>query len=93
MDGDQDAAHGHAQIDQGVLSQLQTGLGRLRHGVRDPQGVQARRVPVVPGAGDQDQVRPQVGRDVERRVLARAVRLHAEDRVFPNGSRTVVFDD
>jgi formyltetrahydrofolate hydrolase len=24
--------------------------------------------------------------------LARAVRLHAEDRVFPNGSRTVVFD-
>lgn len=34
-----------------------------------------------------------IGRDVERRVLARAVRLHAEDRVFPNGSRTVVFDD
>lgn len=33
-----------------------------------------------------------IGRDVERRVLARAVRLHAEDRVFPNGSRTVVFD-
>ncbi len=33
-----------------------------------------------------------IGRDVERRVLARAVRLHAEDRVFANGSRTVVFD-
>ena len=33
-----------------------------------------------------------IGRDVERRVLARAVRLHAEDRVFPNGTRTVVFD-
>ena len=33
-----------------------------------------------------------IGRDVERRVLSRAVRLHAEDRVFPNGSRTVVFD-
>ena len=33
-----------------------------------------------------------IGRDVERRVLARAVRLHAEDRVFHNGSRTVVFD-
>ncbi len=33
-----------------------------------------------------------IGRDVERRVLARAVRLHAEDRVFPNGMRTVVFD-
>lgn len=32
-----------------------------------------------------------VGRDVERLVLARAVRLHAEDRVFLTGRRTVVF--
>ncbi|CAL9624795.1 Formyltetrahydrofolate deformylase [Streptomyces sp. enrichment culture] len=32
-----------------------------------------------------------IGRDVERVVLARAVRLHAEDRVFLTGSRTVVF--
>lgn len=32
------------------------------------------------------------GRDVERRVLARAVRAHLEDRVFLNGDRTVVFD-
>ncbi len=32
-----------------------------------------------------------VGQDVERRVLARAVRWHAEHRVFVNGSRTVVF--
>lgn len=32
------------------------------------------------------------GRDVERRVLARAVRAHLDDRVFPNGDRTVVFD-
>ena len=32
-----------------------------------------------------------IGRDVERVVLARALRLHAEDRVFLNGSRTVVF--
>lgn len=31
------------------------------------------------------------GRDVERRVLAEAVRLHLEDRVFMNGARTVVF--
>lgn len=31
------------------------------------------------------------GRDVERRVLAEAVRLHLEDRVFVNGARTVVF--
>ncbi|WP_230293176.1 formyltetrahydrofolate deformylase [Croceicoccus sp. Ery5] len=33
------------------------------------------------------------GRDVERRVLARAVKAHLEDRVFLNGDRTVVFSD
>jgi formyltetrahydrofolate deformylase len=32
-----------------------------------------------------------IGRDVERVVLARAVRLHAEDRVTLTGARTVVF--
>jgi formyltetrahydrofolate deformylase len=32
------------------------------------------------------------GRDVERLVLARAVRAHAEDRVVVHGRRTVVFD-
>ncbi|MFM5908409.1 MAG: formyltetrahydrofolate deformylase [Novosphingobium sp.] len=32
------------------------------------------------------------GRDVERRVLAKAVKAHLEDRVFLNGARTVVFD-
>ncbi len=32
-----------------------------------------------------------VGRDVERRVLSHAVRVHAERRVFLSGSRTVVF--
>ncbi|MCF8709820.1 formyltetrahydrofolate deformylase [Rhizorhapis sp. SPR117] len=31
------------------------------------------------------------GRDIERRVLATAVRLHLEDRVLLNGSTTVVF--
>ncbi|MEC3909263.1 formyltetrahydrofolate deformylase [Sphingobium sp. CR2-8] len=31
------------------------------------------------------------GRDIERRVLAEAVRLHVQDRVFLNQSRTVVF--
>ena len=31
------------------------------------------------------------GRDIERRVLAEAVRLHLEDRVLRNGSRTVIF--
>lgn len=31
------------------------------------------------------------GRDAERLVLARAVRAHAEDRVFLDGRRTVVF--
>ncbi len=31
------------------------------------------------------------GRDIERRVLATAVRYHLEDRVLLNGARTVVF--
>ena len=33
------------------------------------------------------------GRDIERRVLARAVRWHGEDRVLLNGRKTVVFTD
>ena len=33
------------------------------------------------------------GRDIERRVLARAVRWHLEDRVLLNGRKTVVFTD
>lgn len=33
-----------------------------------------------------------VGREVERRVLARAVRWHLEDRVLVDGNRTVVFE-
>jgi formyltetrahydrofolate deformylase len=32
------------------------------------------------------------GRDLERVVLARAVRLHLEDRVLVYGNKTVVFD-
>jgi formyltetrahydrofolate deformylase len=33
------------------------------------------------------------GRDIERRVLAEAVRLFAQERVLMNGNRTVVFRD
>ncbi|WP_084564659.1 formyltetrahydrofolate deformylase [Pseudoxanthobacter soli] len=33
------------------------------------------------------------GRDIERRVLARAIAWHLEDRVLMNGKRTVVFAD
>jgi formyltetrahydrofolate deformylase len=33
------------------------------------------------------------GRDIERRVLARAVRYHLDDRVLLNGAKTVVFAD
>ena len=33
------------------------------------------------------------GRDIERRVLARAVRSHLEGRVLMNGTKTVVFPD
>jgi len=32
-----------------------------------------------------------IGRDIERRVLAKAVKLFAEDRIFIVGKRTVVF--
>lgn len=32
-----------------------------------------------------------LGRDIERRVLARAVKLYAEDRIFIVGHRTVIF--
>ncbi|MBL1421062.1 MAG: formyltetrahydrofolate deformylase [Alphaproteobacteria bacterium] len=39
----------------------------------------------------QDLVRK--GRDIERRVLARAVSYHLENRILINGSKTVVFKD
>jgi formyltetrahydrofolate deformylase len=32
-----------------------------------------------------------LGRDIERRVLAKAVKLYAEDRIFIVGQRTVIF--
>ncbi|MGO9468289.1 MAG: formyltetrahydrofolate deformylase [Isosphaeraceae bacterium] len=38
----------------------------------------------------EDMVR--IGREVERRALARAVRWHLEDRVLADGNRTVVFE-
>jgi len=33
------------------------------------------------------------GRDIERRVLARALKYHLEDRVILNGSKTIVFPE
>jgi formyltetrahydrofolate deformylase len=33
-----------------------------------------------------------IGRDIERRVLAKAVRIYAEDRIFLLGNRTVIFN-
>jgi len=33
-----------------------------------------------------------LGRDVERRVLARGVKLHLEDRIIVHGNKTVLFD-
>ncbi len=33
-----------------------------------------------------------IGRDIERRVLARAVKLYAENRIFIVGNRTVIFN-
>jgi formyltetrahydrofolate deformylase len=40
--------------------------------------------------GVDDMIR--IGREVERRVLAQAVRWHLEDRVLVDGARTVVFE-
>ena len=40
--------------------------------------------------GVEDMIR--IGREVERRVLAQAVRWHLEDRVLVDGNRTVVFE-
>lgn len=44
------------------------------------------------GHADDVQELVAMGQDVERRVLARAVRWHAEHRVLLNGHRTVIFD-
>ncbi|HEX2509422.1 MAG TPA: formyltetrahydrofolate deformylase, partial [Microvirga sp.] len=33
------------------------------------------------------------GRDIERRVLSRAIAWHLEGRILLNGSKTVVFRD
>ena len=43
--------------------------------------------------GDTPDALVRKGRDIERRVLARAVRYHIDDRVMINGPRTVVFPD
>jgi formyltetrahydrofolate deformylase len=45
------------------------------------------------GHGDTPDDLIRKGRDIERRVLARAVHYHLEERVFLNGSKTVVFRD
>ncbi len=41
---------------------------------------------------DTPEVMTAKGRDTEARVLARAVKLHLEGRIFMNGARTVVFE-
>jgi formyltetrahydrofolate deformylase len=46
--------------------------------------------PISHGDTPEDLIRR--GRDIERRVLAKAVRHHLDDRILLNGSRTVVFD-
>ena len=33
------------------------------------------------------------GRDIERRVLSRAIAWHLDGRVLPNGTKTIVFRD
>jgi formyltetrahydrofolate deformylase len=41
---------------------------------------------------DPDAMR-QAGRDIEKTVLVEAIRLVADDKVFINGNKTVVFDN
>jgi formyltetrahydrofolate deformylase len=45
------------------------------------------------GHADTPEMLVRKGRDIERRVLARAVHWHLEDRVFPSGNKTVIFRD
>jgi len=33
-----------------------------------------------------------IGRDIERRVLSKAVKLFAEDRIFQTKNRTIIFN-
>ena len=40
---------------------------------------------------EQAETMVRLGRDIERTVLARAVKWHLEDRVLVHGNRTVVF--
>lgn len=61
----------------------QSTIGFLSHGNRD--------VCPEPGSGAWF-ARVRLGREVERRVLARAERWHLEDRVLVDGYRTVVFE-
>ena len=47
--------------------------------------------PIEEGAARSEYVLTRKGRDVERVVLAGAVRAHLEDRILAEGGRTVVF--
>ena len=42
--------------------------------------------------GDSVNTLRELGEDVERNVLARAVRWHLEDRVIVHGNKTIVFN-
>lgn len=48
-------------------------------------------VPPAPPRSVEDMIRK--GRDLERLVLARAVRWHLDDRVLIHNNKTVVFED
>ena len=48
--------------------------------------------PFAPGHHDSPADMALAGKDVEKIVLARALRLVVEDRVFLDGRRTVIFD-
>ena len=53
----------------------------------------AERTPGAAGAlPDDPEELKQIGKDIERRVLTRAVRAHLEHRVITCGCRTIVFN-
>ena len=78
----------HQAFDRGVKI-----IGATAHYVTpdlDEGPIIAQAVEPVTHATTADQM-VAIGRDIESRVLAQAVKLHVEKRIFLNGHRTVVF--
>jgi formyltetrahydrofolate deformylase len=80
----------HQAYDRGVKM-----IGATAHYVTedlDEGPIIAQAVEVISHRDDPEEL-VRKGRDIERQVLSRAVRLHLEDRVLMNGTKTVVFPE